>query len=279
MQYTRRLHAVWSWLPAFRAVGETEHLPTAARELGVVPSSLSRAVRLLEEELGVALFDRAGNHLTLTEAGRTLLGVVRGAMRQLDEGLDLDGGDALRGVVAAAACPDLAAAIVARAVPRLAEAHPQLRLTIAALRDGDVVAQMLRGDADVAVVTAAPEHEELVVERLGELARSVYGRDTQAVVVAGARGEVPDDGWPPDAPRRIAAWAPDERTALEIARTGALAAVAYDVLAAPLGIHRLAAPPIAPRAVYLVHRRPVARHRRIDAVLDAIRAAAAAVTR
>ena len=37
MERVVRLDSFWSWLPAFRVVAETAHLPTAARTLGVGP--------------------------------------------------------------------------------------------------------------------------------------------------------------------------------------------------------------------------------------------------
>lgn len=45
----------------------------AAEALHKVPSAVTHAVRRLEEDLGVALFERSGRRAVLTEAGRTLL--------------------------------------------------------------------------------------------------------------------------------------------------------------------------------------------------------------
>ncbi len=56
----------------FAAVAEHEHVHRAARELHVSPPALSRAIGLLEDELGVALFARTGRRLTLTEKGSRL---------------------------------------------------------------------------------------------------------------------------------------------------------------------------------------------------------------
>lgn len=83
----RRLLPVWHLLPAFRAVAETEHLPTAGRLLELSPSALSRSIKQLEESLQTPLFDRVGRQLRLNEHGRAFLGVLREAMRRIDDGV------------------------------------------------------------------------------------------------------------------------------------------------------------------------------------------------
>jgi DNA-binding transcriptional LysR family regulator len=65
MERVRRLRELWGWLPSFRAAAETEHLPTASELLHVSASSISRTVRLLEQQLGVDLFERGGRSMTL----------------------------------------------------------------------------------------------------------------------------------------------------------------------------------------------------------------------
>src|SRR5688572_4700021 len=81
----RRLATLWNYLPGFRAVAESQHLPTASHLLFVSPSALSRTIRLLEEDLGRSLFDRVGRNIELNAAGRRLLSGVRDAMRLVDE--------------------------------------------------------------------------------------------------------------------------------------------------------------------------------------------------
>lgn len=54
----------------FLKVAETEHMTNAAKELHVSQPALSRSLRLLEEELGLKLFDRVGRHLLLNDNGR-----------------------------------------------------------------------------------------------------------------------------------------------------------------------------------------------------------------
>ena len=56
---------------AFEASARTGSFARAADELSVTPAAISRMVKLLEERLGLALFERKPNGLALTSAGRT----------------------------------------------------------------------------------------------------------------------------------------------------------------------------------------------------------------
>jgi LysR family transcriptional regulator, glycine cleavage system transcriptional activator len=57
-------------IKAFEATARSTSFAGAAGELNVTPAAVSRMVRLLEERLGVALFERSANRLSLTPAGR-----------------------------------------------------------------------------------------------------------------------------------------------------------------------------------------------------------------
>src|SRR5581483_2269624 len=83
----RRIARLWNWLPAFRAVAEYESVQAAGTALALSPSALSRAVRLIEDELGEPLFVRAPSGLTLTARGQALLTATRDAMRGVDDAL------------------------------------------------------------------------------------------------------------------------------------------------------------------------------------------------
>jgi DNA-binding transcriptional LysR family regulator len=69
-------------LRCFEAAARLENFSRAAAELHLTHGAVSRAVRLLEEELGVALFERRSRRVFLTDAGRRLALAV-------GDGLDL----------------------------------------------------------------------------------------------------------------------------------------------------------------------------------------------
>jgi LysR family glycine cleavage system transcriptional activator len=57
-------------LKAFEAAARHGSFKAAADELSVTPAAISRMVKLLEERLGLALFERKANRLVMTPAGR-----------------------------------------------------------------------------------------------------------------------------------------------------------------------------------------------------------------
>ncbi|MGW1996846.1 LysR family transcriptional regulator [Embleya sp. NPDC001921] len=68
----------------FVAVAEELNFARAAERLGISPPPLSRAIRGLETELGVTLFERTTHSVALTPAGAVLLAEARPALDALD---------------------------------------------------------------------------------------------------------------------------------------------------------------------------------------------------
>jgi len=61
-----------SHIEAFCKVAETGSVSEAARQLECNRTKLSMAIKALEKELGVTLFERSGNHVSLSEAGKAV---------------------------------------------------------------------------------------------------------------------------------------------------------------------------------------------------------------
>ena len=278
MQFLEHVRDAWSLLPAFRAVAETEHLPTAARELDLVPSSLSRSIRQLEEIIGVELFDHSGKSLALNDHGRTLLAAVRVAMRHVDEAVRSTSGQELEGNVVLAIVDQLPSSLVGQACTVLRREHPELAVSTLGVAEGEVDSLLLRGVADVAVVTCAERDGELSVVELSALRRGAYvsrkhRHDHERPFVAlGSRHAPVPDGWPLGRPRRIAMWAHCERIAIEMCLQGGVAVVATEHAVA-MHVDRLERLPItgiADQQLFLAFRRPLGVHARTEAVVTTI---------
>jgi DNA-binding transcriptional LysR family regulator len=68
----------------FVRIARDGSLTKASAMLRVAQSALSRQIRLLEEELGFALFDRTARGMQLTPEGEELLASVAGPLRELE---------------------------------------------------------------------------------------------------------------------------------------------------------------------------------------------------
>jgi DNA-binding transcriptional LysR family regulator len=69
----------------FLAVAETSSFTAAAGRLGVTPTAVSKAIRLLERRHGVTLFQRTTRRVALTEAGKAIFLRLRPAAAEISE--------------------------------------------------------------------------------------------------------------------------------------------------------------------------------------------------
>lgn len=78
-----------SQLYYFAKLSETQHYANAAKELYITQPSLSHAMKSLETELGVPLFEREGRRMKLTPFGRAFAEHVKCGLREIDKGIEL----------------------------------------------------------------------------------------------------------------------------------------------------------------------------------------------
>lgn len=83
MAAPRRFLPSTSLLAAFEAAARTGSITTAARELDLTQSAVSRQIKALEEQLGVTLFVRERQTIRLTLAGDSYAREIREALRRI----------------------------------------------------------------------------------------------------------------------------------------------------------------------------------------------------
>ncbi|RWL07539.1 MAG: LysR family transcriptional regulator [Mesorhizobium sp.] len=145
-------------LTAFVAVATHRSFRRAADEIGTAPSTLSHAMRALEERMGVRLLNRTTRSVSPTEAGFQLLDRLQPALASLDEALDSVAG--FRGNVAGTVrinAPRLVAGLLVRWVlPRMAERHPDVTVDIVV--EGRLIDIVSSGfDAGVRLLGSVPK--------------------------------------------------------------------------------------------------------------------------
>jgi len=119
-------------LTAFAAVARHKNFTRAAESLGLSTPSLSQAIRSLEEEFGVRLFNRTTRSVALTEAGERLIGHLLPVFEGVDIALDAisDFRDSPVGTLRLSVHPLAAATIIAPLVASFSSAYPVIGLEI-----------------------------------------------------------------------------------------------------------------------------------------------------
>lgn len=151
-------------LRAFVAVAEERHFTKAARDLAIAQPSLSKRIRILEEELGTTLFHRMRGNVALTPAGEALLPWARRILGDLqvaaDEVRELAG---LRGGrLSVGATPSITVAILPGALSGLRAAYPGLDLKLHEAGSRDLIRELDQGALDLALVILPVRHRSLL---------------------------------------------------------------------------------------------------------------------
>jgi len=122
----------WNYARAFLVVAEEGSFSAAARALALAQPTLGRQVTALEEELGIALFERVGHNLVLTATGQDLVEHVR-AMSEAATRFALTAtgqAQTVDGIVRIAASEAVGAYLLPPIIDELRSKHPGIQLEL-----------------------------------------------------------------------------------------------------------------------------------------------------
>ena len=155
------------------AVGRSGRYTTAAEELGLNHTTISRRIAALEESIGGRVLARVAGGWELTELGREALAAaetVDSAIRSLTT--DAQGTRSLEGVVRISATDGFSAYIAAPAAAQVQRRHPKVAVEIVAATRR---ATQQRSGLDIEVVVGEPQVHRAEAIRLGDYCLGLYG--------------------------------------------------------------------------------------------------------
>jgi DNA-binding transcriptional LysR family regulator len=154
------------------AVGRSGRYVTAADELGLNHTTISRRIAALEQAVGGRLLARSAGGWELTDLGREALAAaeaVESAVRSL---ASPSGSRTLEGVVRMSATDGFSAYIAAPAAARVQQRHPKVSVEIVTATRR---ATQQRSGLDIEVVVGEPQVHRAEATRLGDYRLGLYG--------------------------------------------------------------------------------------------------------
>lgn len=154
-----------SALRAFEAAARRLNFRQAAQELFVTPGAISQQIRLLEDHVGTALFQREGRGVALTEAGAAALPALRLAFEKLAEAARAMRQPQRRCRVTVSAPPSFAAKWLVPRLERFNQAHREVEVWVSA---DMALVDFANADIDLAIRYGAGSYPALSSTRLLE---------------------------------------------------------------------------------------------------------------
>jgi DNA-binding transcriptional LysR family regulator len=181
------------------AVAERGSFRGAARQLGIAQPAITRSIREIEHELGVALFERRARGIILTPMGETFLHralAVQNELRQAQEEIEQMKGRS-SGQVAIALSTASHIALLPLVLKPFRQKYPDVRLQVieslftsvdGALKDGTI-------DFYVGPLPELPLPKELATEKLFDNTRLIFGRKGHPLARAKSLRDLRDAAW------------------------------------------------------------------------------------
>lgn len=141
-------------LQYFLVVAEHLHFGRAAQELLMSQPPLTVAIKKLEHELGVQLFERTTRSVKLTVAGQLYRDRVTPLLSELEKaGAELaEVGAGLRGKLSVGFVSSASYAVIPSAVRLFKERRPNVELSLRPLTTDEQIELLLEGDLDIGVL-------------------------------------------------------------------------------------------------------------------------------
>lgn len=154
----------------FMAVADTLSFRQAASRLQMTQPPLSQQIRLLEHELGVALFDRSTHHVRLTDVGHVFHEQVRSVLDRLDVAVQSVHDEALgrTGTIQVGFVGSATYDVLPRVMRHTRAALPGLNVHLQQLTSGEQITALLESRLDVGFLRPPVDNHSICVHSIME---------------------------------------------------------------------------------------------------------------
>ncbi|MDD2346222.1 MAG: LysR substrate-binding domain-containing protein [Bacteroidales bacterium] len=138
----------------FLIVAENLSFSKAAEELFISQPAVSKHIKELESKLNSALFERKGNKVYLTKAGKTTYGYLKKIMQQYEE-LDFELGrmnDTYKGTLRIGASSTISQYIIPKVIAAFHKRYPKIELFLLNGNSFEIEKKLLENKIEVALV-------------------------------------------------------------------------------------------------------------------------------
>ncbi len=152
-------------LTYFLTAVQTLSFRKAAELCFVAQPALSRQIAALEEELGVALFTRAKQRITVTAAGNEFAIYARNALEQLQQGQQamVNMQEGVEGIITLGCVEPLATAFLPAIFHSFHQRYPRVRFDVRVLRTDDVMTLIEHEEVDLGLIFDPTSQPEVLV--------------------------------------------------------------------------------------------------------------------
>jgi LysR family transcriptional regulator, low CO2-responsive transcriptional regulator len=158
-------HVSLRQLRVFEAAASNRSFSKAAKFLHLTQPGVSMHIKELETNAGLALFERIGKKLFVTEAGQELLTRAREILRALKDAEEaFDGMKGLRRGRINLAVVSTAKYFVPQLLARFGKDFPELEIRLAVNNRNSVIEQLVANEVDLAIMGRSPQALETVAE-------------------------------------------------------------------------------------------------------------------
>jgi LysR family hydrogen peroxide-inducible transcriptional activator len=150
------------------ALGQEQHFGRAAERCNVSQPTLSIAVKKLEDELGVSLFERAKQGVLVTPLGARIIAMASAVLERTAEIKDVAAGDAnqLQGPLALGTLPTVGPYLLPQFIPLLREMASGMPLFVEEAAQQTLATKLRNGDLDVLLITGPFSEPDIVTQPL-----------------------------------------------------------------------------------------------------------------